>query len=122
MTFEELREKANRRFGRKLSDREIAEIAIEQLNDANESEEALTEQNESLEQQLSELKTAMPRANAMTGIEATVAERVCEILSLDCEWSEIVVMKNSDGIFMDFKVEGHQLESFNRCPNEGEEE
>ena len=122
MTFDEFKEKVNRRFGRKLSDREIAEVAIESLNNANESEEALIEQNESLEQQLSELKAAMPRANAMTGIEATVAERVCEVLSLDCEWSEIVVMKNSDGIFMDFKVEGHQLESFNRCPNEGEEE
>ena len=122
MTFEELREKANRRFGRKLSDREIAEVAIEQLNDANESEEALTERNESLEQQLSELKAAMPRASAMTGIEATVAERVCEVLSLDCEWSEIVVMKNSDGIFMDFKVEGHPLVKYGGCPNEDEEE
>lgn len=122
MTFEEFKEKVNRRFGRKLSDREIAEVAIESLNDAVENEANLSEEIEGLEQQLSELKAAMPRANAMTGIEATVAERVCEILSLDCEWSEIVVMKNSDGIFMDFKVEGHQLESFNRCPNEDEED
>ena len=122
MTFEELREKANRRFGRKLSDREIAEVAIEQLNDANESEESLIEQNESLTQQLSELRAAMPRANAMTGIEATVAERICEVLSLDCDWCEIEVTKSSDGIFMDFKVKGHPLISYNRCPNEGEEE
>lgn len=122
MTFDEFKEKVNRRFGRKLSDREIAEVAIESLNNSVKHEMELNEEIEDLDQQVSELKAAMPRANAMTGIEGTVAERVCEILSLDCEWSEIVVMKNSDGIFMDFKVEGHQLESFNRCPNEGEED
>lgn len=121
MTFEELREKANRRFGRKLSDREIAEVAIEQLNDANESEEALIERNESLEQQLSELKAAMPRANAMTGIEATVAERVCEILSLESNTCDIEITKDCDGIYMDFKVYGHPLAKYGGCPNEDEE-
>ena len=122
MTFEEFKEKVNRRFGRKLSDREIAEVAIESLNNSVKHEMELNEAIEDLDQQLSELKAEMPRANAMTGIEATVAERVCEVLSLDCEWSEIVVMKNSDGIFMDFKVEGHPLISYNSCPNEGEED
>ncbi len=128
MTFEELREKANRRFGRKLSDREIAEVAIESLNNANESEEALIEQNESLEQQLSELRAAMPRANAMTGIEATVSERVCEVLSLESNACDIQITKDCDGIYMDFKVYGHPIvrcpneEEYNRCPNEGEEE
>ena len=122
MTFEELREKANRRFGRKLSDREIAEVAIESLNNANESEEALIEQNESLEQQLSELKTAMPRATAMTGIEATVAERVCEVLSLESNTCGIEITKDCDGIYMDFKVYGHPLVKYGGCPNEDEEE
>lgn len=122
MTFEELRDKANRRFGRKLSDREIAEVAIEQLNDANESEEALIERNESLEQQLSELKAAMPRASAMTGIEATVAERVCEVLSLESNTCDIEITKDCDGIYMDFKVYGHPLVKYGGCPNEDEEE
>ena len=122
MTFDEFKEKVNRRFGRKLSDREIAEVAIEQLNDANESEEALIERNESLEQQLSELKAAMPRASAMTGIEATVAERVCEVLSLESNTCDIEITKDCDGIYMDFKVYGHPLVKYGGCPNEEEEE
>ena len=122
MDFEEFKEKVNRRFGRKLSDREIAEVAIEQLNDANESEEALIERSESLEQQLSELKAAMPRASAMTGIEATVAERVCEVLSLESNTCDIEITKDCDGIYMDFKVYGHPLVKYGGCPNEDEED
>jgi seryl-tRNA synthetase len=122
MDFEEFKEKVNRRFGRKLSDREIAEVAIESMNNANEAEEALFERNESLEQQLSELKAAMPRASAMTGIEATVAERVCEVLSLESNTCDIEITKDCDGIYMDFKVYGHPLVKYGGCPNEDEEE
>ena len=130
MNFEEFKEKVNRRFGRKLSDREIAEVAIESLNDAVENEANLSEEIEGLEQQLSELKAAMPRASAMTGIEATVAERVCEILSLESNACDIQITKDCDGIYMDFKVYGHPLlvcphedeEKYNSCPNEDEEE
>lgn len=122
MTFEEFKEKVNRRFGRKLSDREIAEVAIESLNDAVENEANLSEEIEGLEQQLSELKAAMPRASAMTGIEATVAERVCEILSLESNTCDIEITKDCDGIYMDFKVYGHPLVKYGGCPNEEEDE
>ena len=122
MTFEEFKEKVNRRFGRKLSDREIAEVAIESLNDAVENEANLSEEIEGLEQQLSELKAAMPRASAMTGIEATVAERVCEILSLESNTCDIEITKDCDGIYMDFKVYVHPLAKYGGCPNEDEED
>lgn len=129
MTFEEFKEKVNRRFGRKLSDREIAEVAIESLNNSVKHEMELNEEIEDLDQQVSELKAAMPRANAMTGIEATVSERICEILSLESNACDIQITKDCDGIYMDFKVYGHPIvrcpdedEEYNRCPNEGEED
>lgn len=122
MDFEEFKEKVNRRFGRKLSDREIAEVAIESMNNSVEHEMELNEEIEDLNQQLSELKAAMPRARAMTGIEATVAERVCEVLSLESNTCDIEITKDCDGIFMDFKVYGHPLISYNSCPNEDEED
>lgn len=122
MTFEEFKEKVNRRFGRKLSDREIAEVAIESLNDAVENEANLSEEIEDLEQQLSELKANQPRINGMSELEWKVSERVCEILSLESNACDIQITKDCDGIYMDFKVYGHPLISYNRCPNEGEEE
>ena len=122
MTFEEFKEKVNRRFGRKLSDREIAEVAIESLNNSVKHEMELNEEIEDLNQQLSELKAAMPRASAMTGIEATVAERVCEVLSLESNTCDIEITKDCDGIYMDFKVYGHPLVKYGGCPNEDEED
>ena len=122
MTFEEFKEKVNRRFGRKLSDREIAEVAIESLNNSVKHEMELNEEIEDLNQQLSELKTAVRRTSAMTGIEATVAERVCEVLSLESNTCDIEITKDCDGIYMDFKVYGHPLVKYGGCPNEDEEE
>lgn len=119
MNFEEFKEKANRRFGRKLSDREIAEAAIESMNNSVEHEMELNEEIENLGKQLYELKANQPRINGMSDLERTVSERICEILSLESNACDIQITKDCDGIYMDFKVYGHPIV---RCPNEGEEE
>ena len=122
MNFEEFKEKVNRRFGRKLSDREIAEVAIESMNNSVEHEMELNEEIEDLEQQLSELKANQPRINGMSELEWKVSERVCEILSLESNACDIQITKDCDGIYMDFKVYGHPLVNYNGCPNEDEED
>lgn len=118
MTFEEFKEKVNRRFGRKLSDREIAEVAIESLNDAVENEANLSEEIEGLEQQVSELRASQPQMQYSPD-ERRVSDRICEILSTECDGCNIEIMKTADGIFMDYKVYGNPLIKF---PNEDEEE
>ena len=59
MTFEELQEKANRRFGRRLSDREIAEVAIENLNETEKEADDMSEQLESARREVSELRKSL---------------------------------------------------------------
>ena len=122
MTFDEFKEKVNRRFGRKLSDREIAEVAIESLNNSVKHEMELNEEIEDLGKQLSELRANQPRISGMSDLERTVSERICEILSLESNTCDIEITKDCDGIYMDFKVYGHPLAKYGGCPNEDEEE
>ncbi len=108
MTFEEFKEKVNRRFGRKLSDREIAEVAIESLNNSVEHEMELNEEIEDLDRQLSELRASQPQMQYAPD-ERMVSDRICEILSTECDRCDIEIMKVEDGIYMDYKVYGNPL-------------
>ncbi len=122
MTFEDLKEKANRQFGRRLSDREIAEVAIEQLNDRIEEVEALARDNEEYASDLSELTNNYRQFETMSDLERKVSDRICEVLSISSEAVEIYIIKNKDGVMMDFNVMGHPIESFNRCPSEDDDD
>lgn len=106
LTFEEYREKANRRFGRKLSDREIAEVAIGQLNDSVEVEMLQSEEIDELRERITELRVIQPPEPSA---ERTVSDRICEILSTECDRCDIEIMKVEDGIYMDYKVYGNPL-------------
>ena len=117
-TFDTMKEKVNRRFGRKLSDREIAEVAIEQLNDSIECEMSLNNEIEDLERQISDLRASQPQMQYPPD-ERRVSDKICEILSTECDGCNIEIMKTADGIFMDYKVYGNPLIRF---PNEDEEE
>lgn len=106
LTFEEYREKVNRRFGRKLSDREIAEVAIGQLNDSVENEMLQSEEIDELRERITELMVIQP---PVPSAERTVSDRICEILSTECDRCDIEIMKVEDGIYMDYKVYGNPL-------------
>lgn len=109
MTFEELKEKAEKRFERELADKEIAEIAIEQLDVAVENEMAQNESINEMYKELSELKANKRYADGMTDLERTVSERICEILSVPCDVCEVSVVKDRDGVRMNFSVYNHTL-------------
>lgn len=110
MTFEELQEKANRRFGRKLTDREIAEIAIEQLNEANEQREVLEEECDSYNKTLSELKGELAEKGRLSELARTLSARIDEILSVPAFEYEIKIAISKDCVpTMDFAIKGNPI-------------
>ena len=117
MTFEELQEKANRRFGRKLSDREIAEVAIENFNEAEAQVESFVteiegyrEEIHQLRGELSELKANNRWAEGLSDFERKVSERIHEVLSVPCNRCMVTFVKRTDGVpTMDIIIEGHPI-------------
>ena len=110
LTYERLKEKAENRFQRKLSDKEIAEIAIEQLNDSVEHEMDLEESLSACEEDLSELKANNRWIEGLSDFERTVSERIHEVLSVPCNRCMVTFVKRADGVpTMDIIIEGHPL-------------
>jgi hypothetical protein len=102
MTFEEFKEKAENRFGRELSDKEIAEIALDSLNNANEETESLSEQLESAEREVSELRKSLS-----TQIPSAMLKQCDEILSIPAESHCITLNFSYDRLpTLDYSVDG----------------
>lgn len=102
MTFEEFKEKAENRFGRELSDKEIAEIALDSLNNANEEVDTLSEDLESARREASELRKSLS-----TQIPSAMLKQCDEILSIPAERHQITMCFGYDRVpSMDYSVDG----------------
>lgn len=102
MTFEEFKEKAENRFGRDLSDKEIAEIALDSLNNANEEADDMSEQLESARREVSELRKSLS-----TQIPTAMLKQCDEILSIPAESHCITLNFSYDRVpSMDYSVDG----------------
>lgn len=110
LTYEELKERSEQRFQRTLSDKEIAEIAIEQLNDSVEHEMDLEEQLSASEEDLSDYKASYRWIEGLSDFERKVSERIHEVLSVPCSRCMVTFTKREDSVpTMDIIIEGHPL-------------
>ena len=110
MTFEELQEKANRRFGRRLSDREIAEVAIENLNEAEAKADSFEDAIEGYREEIRQLRGELSDCGRLSDLGKNVSERINEILDIGSDACTISVVKNEKGVFMDFAVYGNPIQ------------
>ena len=102
MTFEEFKEKAENRFGRDLSDKEIAEIVLDSLNNANEEADDMSEQLESARREVGELRKSLS-----TQIPSAMLKQCDEILSIPAESHCITLNFGYDRVpSMDYSVDG----------------
>ena len=80
MTFEEAKEKYEARFNRKLSDKEVAEIALNRMSECEEENFSLNDQITGIEAQVSELKKELEEGITNEAVRI-VAVRMEEIMS-----------------------------------------
>lgn len=105
MTFEEARIKYENRFNRKLSDKDIAEIALNHVQELEDDSEALQDRVESLEKQLSELKREMEDEIQNESVRM-VAYRMEEIMDRDAKSYDFhVYFRKDEATIMDYTVE-----------------
>lgn len=110
MTFEELQEKANRRFGRKLSDREIAEVAIENLNETEKNADALETVIEGYREEVRQLRGELSECGQLSTLARAVSTRIEEILSVTANEYEIKINVSHDCIpTIDFAIKGNPI-------------
>lgn len=105
MTFEEAKKKYEDRFDRKLSDRDVAEIALNRVQELEDDNEALEDRIESLEKQLSELKREMEDEIQNESVRM-VAYRMEEIMDRNAKSYDFhVYFRKDEPTIMDYTVE-----------------
>ena len=110
MTFEELQEKANRRFGRRLSDREIAEVAIENLNEAEAKADSFETAIEGYREEVRQLRGELSECGRLSTLARAVSTRIEEILSVTANEYEIKINVSHDCIpTIDFTIKGNPI-------------
>ena len=105
MTFEEAKKKYEERFDRKLSDKEVAEIALNKVQELESENEDNEECITNLEEQLSDLKREMEDEIQNESVRM-VAYRMEEIMDRDAKSYDFhVYFRKDEATIMDYTVE-----------------
>ena len=105
MTFEEAKKKYEERFDRKLSDKEVAEIALNKVQELESENEDNEECITNLEEQLSDLKREMEDEIQNESVRM-VAYRMEEIMDRDAKSYDFhVYFRKDESTIMDYTVE-----------------
>ena len=105
MTFEEAKKKYEERFDRKLSDKEVAEIALNKVQELESENEDNEERITNLEEQLSDLKREMEDEIQNESVRM-VAYRMEEIMDRDAKSYDFhVYFRKDEPTIMDYTVE-----------------
>ena len=105
MTFEEAKKKYEERFDRKLSDKDIAEIALNHVQELESENEDNEERITNLEEQLSDLKREMEDEIQNESVRM-VAYRMEEIMDRDAKSYDFhVYFRKDEPTIMDYTVE-----------------
>lgn len=81
MTFEELKAKAEGIFGRSLSDKEVAEVAINRLSELDDDNSELNEVIDDLHDDIATLRQELSKQVQYAGVVKLVADKLQEIIS-----------------------------------------
>lgn len=102
MTFDEVKKSWSERFGRTLTDKEIAEIALNQLSDSETERQSLYKDYEEAQKEIHVL-----RSNLSERIPASMLKQCDEILSVPAERHCITLNFGCDRIpSLDYSVDG----------------
>lgn len=81
MTFEELKAKAEGIFGRTLSDKEVAEVAINRLSELDDDNLELHDTIDGLHEDISSLRQELSEQKQYDGVVKLIADKLQEIIS-----------------------------------------
>jgi len=81
MTFEELKAKAEGIFGRSLSDKEVAEVAINHLSECKDDIEELENELDEKTDDIVQLRKELSEQKQYDGVVKLVADKLQEIIS-----------------------------------------
>ena len=81
MTFEELKAKAEGIFGRTLSDKEVAEVAINRLSELDDDNLELHDTIDGLHEDISSLRQELSEQKQYDGVVKLVADKMQTIIS-----------------------------------------
>ena len=81
MTFEELKAKAEGIFGRSLSDKEVAEVAINRLSELDDDNLELHDTIDGLREDITNLRQELSEQKQYDGVVKLVADKLQEIVS-----------------------------------------
>ena len=81
MTFEELKAKAEGIFGRSLSDKEVAEVAINRLSELDDDNLELHDTIDGLREDIANLRQELSEQVHYDGVVKLVADKLQEIVS-----------------------------------------
>ena len=81
MTFEELKAKAEGIFGRTLSDKEVAEVAINRLSELDDDNLELHDTIDGLHEDIASLRQELSEQKQYDGVVKLVADKLQEIVS-----------------------------------------
>lgn len=105
MTYEEIKRQYEKRFERKLSDRDVAEIALNRVQELESDNETYEERITDLEEQLSDLKREMEDEIQNESVRM-VAYRMEEIMDRNAKSYDFhVYFKEDEPTIMDYTVE-----------------
>lgn len=105
MTYEEIKRQYEKRFERKLSDQDVAEIALNRVQELESGNETYEERITDLEEQLSDLKKEMEDEIQNESVRM-VAYRMEEIMDKNAKSYDFhVYFREGEKTIMDYTVE-----------------
>ena len=110
MTFEELKAKAEGIFGRSLSDKEVAEVAINHLSELDDDNSVLNEVIDDLQEDIATLRQELSEQVQYDGVVKLVADKLQAIISTKARAYTIKIELDKTCVpTIDYFVEGEPL-------------